>query len=290
VDRRRGDTGRAVRSDCAHEAELRQRRHAIVQADLFCDLAVFDTKDCRSGEPHLPARARRERTLKKVTERRAGVCATANSTTDDVVAFRDEIRRARETQIGERFAERRHERLHIRTTAAWRMQRVLQEDVGRAEFVHDCRIPGGAPEFGEPSADDDFVVLFFSHDRLLHAPANVGQGPRMAAWPPALERTATRRDYCPGISLHSASCSRIQQRDLAVTMPRTVRLAQFFELVEQVVFLAQSVARLSAAAKDEDGARQARVIRNAWSAALWPSCFPSALLRPHSIFTAVAAP
>jgi hypothetical protein len=83
VDRRRGDTGRAVRSDCAHEAELRQRRHAIVQADLFCDLAVFDTKDCRSGEPHLPARARRERTLKKVTERRAGVCATANPTTDD---------------------------------------------------------------------------------------------------------------------------------------------------------------------------------------------------------------
>jgi hypothetical protein len=26
----------------------------------------------------------------------------------------------------------------------------------------------------------------------------VRQGPRMAAWPQALERMATRRDYCPG--------------------------------------------------------------------------------------------
>jgi hypothetical protein len=34
------------------------------------------------------------------------VRATAHPTTDDVVAFRDEIRSARETQIGERFAER----------------------------------------------------------------------------------------------------------------------------------------------------------------------------------------
>src|SRR4051812_17454841 len=147
ADCRRADIGRAVRSGCAYEAELRQRRHAVVQADLLCDLAVFDTKDGRSGKPHLPARARRERTLKKVTEGRAHVRATADPTTDDVVAFGDELRSACETQIGERFAERGHERLHIRTTAAWRMQRVLQEDVGRAQFVHDCWIPGVAPEF-----------------------------------------------------------------------------------------------------------------------------------------------
>jgi hypothetical protein len=43
------------------------------------------------------------------------------------------------------------------------MQRVLQEDVSRAEVVHDGGIPGVAPEFGEPSADDGFVVVFFRH-------------------------------------------------------------------------------------------------------------------------------
>src|SRR3954462_13163631 len=93
---RPGDVGRAVRSGCAHEAELRQRRHAVVEADLLGDLAVLDAKDRRSGKPHLPAGARRERTLKKVTEGRAAVRATAHPTTDDEVAFRDEVRSARE--------------------------------------------------------------------------------------------------------------------------------------------------------------------------------------------------
>ena len=83
-----------------------QRRHAIVQADLLCDLAVLDTKDCRSGEPHLSSRARRERTLKKVTEGRARVRATAHPTTDDVVAFGDEIRRAGETSLDSRDCPR----------------------------------------------------------------------------------------------------------------------------------------------------------------------------------------
>ena len=58
----------------------------------------------------------------KVTERRARVRATAHPATDDVVPFRDEIRGARETQIGERLAERHHECLHIRATSAWRVQ------------------------------------------------------------------------------------------------------------------------------------------------------------------------
>ena len=72
--------GRAARSGCAYETELCQRRHAVVQADLLCDFAVFETKDGCAGEPHLPASVRRERTLKKVTERRARVRATADPT------------------------------------------------------------------------------------------------------------------------------------------------------------------------------------------------------------------
>src|SRR5687768_14587712 len=132
-------------SGCAYETELRQRGHSVVETDFLCDLAVLDAQHSGAREPHLPAGACRERTLKKVTEGRARVRAAADPPTDDIVAFGDKLRRTRETQVGERFTERRHERLHIRTAAARRVQRILQEDVGRGELVDDLRVPGITP-------------------------------------------------------------------------------------------------------------------------------------------------
>lgn len=48
-------------------------------------------------------------------------------------------------------------------TAAWIVQRVLQEHVGRGEFADDLRIPRVAPEVRKPAAYDDLVFLFFGH-------------------------------------------------------------------------------------------------------------------------------
>jgi hypothetical protein len=50
------------------DAELLQRGRAVVEANFLGNLAVFDTQHCRSGEPHLPARRRRERADEEVTE------------------------------------------------------------------------------------------------------------------------------------------------------------------------------------------------------------------------------
>jgi hypothetical protein len=47
------------------------------------------------------------------------------------VAF-NEIRRERDTYIGERLTALRHERFRIRPAPVRRLQQVLQEDVGRA--------------------------------------------------------------------------------------------------------------------------------------------------------------
>ena len=60
--------------------------------------------------------------MKKVTEGRTRVRASAHPATDDIVALGDEVRGARETQVGKRFAKRGHERLDIGTSAARRMQ------------------------------------------------------------------------------------------------------------------------------------------------------------------------
>ena len=47
-----------LRSGSLHKAELRQCRYAIVQADLFDDLSVFEAKHGRAGETHLSAGCR----------------------------------------------------------------------------------------------------------------------------------------------------------------------------------------------------------------------------------------
>src|SRR5947209_17998974 len=74
-------------------------------------LPFFDAKHGRSGEPHLPARSRREGTDEKVTESGPRVRATAFPTTDHVVALCDEVRRTPEVEIRECLAEPHHELL-----------------------------------------------------------------------------------------------------------------------------------------------------------------------------------
>src|SRR5215470_12513737 len=88
-------------------------------------------------------------------------------TTDDIVALGNEVRRAPEIEIRESLAEADHELFHVLAAAAWRMQRILQENVRCSEFIDDARVPGVAPELFEPTGYDRLVFLFLRHDKLL---------------------------------------------------------------------------------------------------------------------------
>ncbi|WP_241671576.1 hypothetical protein [Dankookia rubra] len=61
-------SGRIFCSGSAHETKLLKRGHAIIQSDLLCDLAILKAKHGRSGEVHLPAGCRRQRSDEKFTE------------------------------------------------------------------------------------------------------------------------------------------------------------------------------------------------------------------------------
>jgi hypothetical protein len=50
-----------ARSDLANETELQESGHAVIQTNLFCNLAVVDSKHRCSGKPHLSGRSRRQR-------------------------------------------------------------------------------------------------------------------------------------------------------------------------------------------------------------------------------------
>jgi hypothetical protein len=86
--------------------------------------------------------------------------SAAFSSTDDVVAFRDEIRSAPEVEIGERFPKVRHECLDVFTATARFVQRILQEHVGRSEFIDNSEIASLAPKIREPPANNGLVVFF----------------------------------------------------------------------------------------------------------------------------------
>ena len=96
----------------------------------------------------------------EVVERGTGMRAAASPTSDDIVAFRDQIGDAPEIEIRERLAKIGHEGLDIVAAVPRFMQRILQQHVGCCEFVHDVQIAGLAPEIREPAADDGLVVFF----------------------------------------------------------------------------------------------------------------------------------
>ena len=88
---------RSARPD--DETKLLKRGHAIVQTDLFDDLAVFELQYGRSGEMHLPASCGRQRSDEKITERRTAMCATALPTADHIIALGDELGSAPEIEL-----------------------------------------------------------------------------------------------------------------------------------------------------------------------------------------------
>lgn len=92
--------GRCARLGAAYQPKLRQCSHSIVQTDLFCDLAILDTKHGRAGEVHLPTRRRREGADEEVTEGRAGVRASTLPATHHELALSNEIGRTLELEIG----------------------------------------------------------------------------------------------------------------------------------------------------------------------------------------------
>src|SRR5215470_11465123 len=112
---------------------------------------------------HLPTGRGRQRAYQEVAEGRTGVRTAAFPLADDIVAFRDQIRRAPEVEIGECSAEIGHECLDVVTAAPWLVQGILQEHVGRGELIDDAEIAGLAPELGEPLTDNSLVVLCFAH-------------------------------------------------------------------------------------------------------------------------------
>src|ERR1700754_2466438 len=121
------------------EAELPEGRDAVVEAELFGDLAVDDLDHGGPCELHLPARVRRQGADGEVVERGAGVGPAALPLPDHVVALGDEVGGRAEAEIGERLAEREGELADLVAAAERRVERVLEADVGRRELVDDAR-------------------------------------------------------------------------------------------------------------------------------------------------------
>src|ERR1700694_4308963 len=144
----------------ADEAELLQGRYPIVKTDFLEDHSLLEFQPGRAGEFHLAAGVGRQRSRQEVAERLPGMRSAAFPSTDDVVAFRDEIRGAPEVELGERFPKVRHERLDVFTATARFVERILQEHVGRSEFIDNSEVASLAPKIREPTANNSLVVFF----------------------------------------------------------------------------------------------------------------------------------
>jgi hypothetical protein len=113
---RRGDLDELGRF--LDEAELRQGCDAVVETDFLDDFAILKLQHGRSRELHLPAGVGRQASDQKVIESRTGMRAASFPTTDDVVAFRDQVGGAPEVEIRKRLPEVGHEGLDVIATAA----------------------------------------------------------------------------------------------------------------------------------------------------------------------------
>ena len=67
--------------------------------------------------------------------------ATAFPSTDDKIAFGDEIGRTPELEVRERRTEIHHEVPHVFAAPARGVQRILKQHVRRGEFIDDLRVP-----------------------------------------------------------------------------------------------------------------------------------------------------
>src|SRR5271156_4726708 len=109
------------------EAELRQGCDAVVKTNLLDDFSVLELQHARSRELHLLAGISRQASDQEVTESGAGMRATPLPTSDDVVAFRDQVGCAPEVEIRERIPKVSHEGLDVIAAAARFVQRIMQQ-------------------------------------------------------------------------------------------------------------------------------------------------------------------
>src|SRR6516165_2705983 len=79
--------------------------------------------------------------------------------TDDIVAFRNQVSRAPEIQIGKGPTEIGHERLDIGMTAARLMEGILQQHPWRGDLIDNFEIAGLPPEMSEPGNNDVLVIV-----------------------------------------------------------------------------------------------------------------------------------
>jgi hypothetical protein len=82
-------SGGLLRSGGFDQLKLGQRGHAVVEADLFHDLAVDHLQHRGAAEVHPAAGRSRKTADQKIVERLARMGATAFPLTDDVVALGD---------------------------------------------------------------------------------------------------------------------------------------------------------------------------------------------------------
>jgi hypothetical protein len=94
------------------------------------------------------------------------VRAAADPAADDMVAFGYKIGRAAEGEVGKGPAKAGHEIPHVVMATTRSMQRILQEHVGCGELLDHLGVPGIAPEFREPAADQRLVFLFLGHGKI----------------------------------------------------------------------------------------------------------------------------
>ena len=80
---------------------MRKRSNAVVETDLLDDLTVLEAQHGRAREAHLAAGSCRKRADQEVAEGRPGMGAATFPSADDIVAFRNQIRRAPEVEIRE---------------------------------------------------------------------------------------------------------------------------------------------------------------------------------------------
>src|SRR5260221_9242733 len=156
-------TACVTRSDGTDEAELLEGGHAIVQTNLLHDLAICNPQHRGAGEVHLAARRRGPRSDKEVAKGRTGVRAAAFPATNHILTLGNQLSRAPEVEVWERFTKSRHEDLDLLMAPTWLMQRVVQQHVGSSEFVNDAEIARFTPELRKPATDDGLVFAFLRH-------------------------------------------------------------------------------------------------------------------------------
>src|SRR5215471_8734979 len=79
----------SVTSSGFQKAKLLERRDAIVETDLFCDLATLDTEYACPGESHFATGRRRKRADQEIAERSPGVRAATLPPAYDVITLGD---------------------------------------------------------------------------------------------------------------------------------------------------------------------------------------------------------